>query len=421
MQPIPAMRQHLPQPPAACANPGLELDRYVPTLGDKSKGKNAVLGRIVAAGVPPSYADAFDVREQTLKQLDGIRLMKLHVTGRMIVGLATASVLETGITLSRAWGMPYVPGSALKGLASHTVTQRLGLVPALKAQREGRPLPPMTGDQPAHLHAHTILFGTTTDAGYITWHDAWWIPDRKHPGKGPFRRDVMTVHHQEYYRNRGQHDAAPTDFDDPNPVSFLSVAGDFLVAIQAPDTVWGERVEEILRFAFQHQGAGGKTSSGYGRGELTFLHPQVIAHHEQEEPDEQDAPQKPEPNLTIAAPVTAVQAQPVSPPTPPEERLPKGLNKNNAAKKMWDRAMAANTPDKIRSQLTQWRDELEKLAPETAAPIAVLMVHRMKKHDGLFDLLVHGGDGKASNAAAVAIARVAGAIESAPDTTGAPS
>lgn len=265
------------------SNAGLEVDRYAPALGKVENGvspKTTLLQRVRAAPVPDGYAAAYNRWRSALEHLPYMRLMTLRITGRLIVGLGTASVLETGITLSRAWGMPYIPGTAIKGLASHTVAQEFCLIEALKAQREraqrdpaGRtPEPeaiPRPGtEQRARLRAHNELFGTTAAAGYVTWFDAWWIPpegDCK-----PFRREVMTVHHQQYYRNRGQHGTAPTDFDDPNPVSYLTATGDFLVAIQAPDTAWGERIEDILRFAFQHRGVGAKTSSGYGRGELTF-------------------------------------------------------------------------------------------------------------------------------------------------------
>src|SRR5207302_10163433 len=49
-----------------------------------------------------------------------------HVKGRMIIGLGDESVLETAITLHRTYGVPYIPGSALKGLAAAYVRQRLG-------------------------------------------------------------------------------------------------------------------------------------------------------------------------------------------------------------------------------------------------------------------------------------------------------
>jgi CRISPR-associated protein Cmr6 len=62
----------------------------------------------------------------------------------------------------------------------------------------------------------------------------------------------------------------PTDFDDPNPVTFLSVHGTFCVAVSCdvPGTVgdeWASRVFGMLSDALKEWGIGGKTNSGYGR------------------------------------------------------------------------------------------------------------------------------------------------------------
>lgn len=115
---------------------------------------------------------------------------------------------------------------------------------------------------------HALLFGTTEDGGVITFHDAWIVPNSL--DDGPLRLDVMTPHHPKWQTN----EAPPKDFDSPNPVSFLSVAGTFDVRISwsgPADTppekaeAWTGLAIEILREALSEWGVGGKTSSGYGR------------------------------------------------------------------------------------------------------------------------------------------------------------
>ena len=77
----------------------------------------------------------------------------------------------------------------------------------------------------------------------------------------------MTPHHSGYYTGEG----VPTDFDDPNPVTFLSVRGSFEVRVGCEDPdpevrkKWEELALRILGEAFKNCGAGGKTRSGYGR------------------------------------------------------------------------------------------------------------------------------------------------------------
>jgi CRISPR-associated protein Cmr6 len=105
-------------------------------------------------------------------------------------------------------------------------------------------------------------------AGEILFHDALWVPAR--PGAGPMlARDVLTVHQRRYYESDGEE--WPGDFDDPNPVSFLTVAPGscFLVALELASGVTGgrallERAGRYLTEALKEWGLGGKTAAGYG-------------------------------------------------------------------------------------------------------------------------------------------------------------
>jgi len=194
---------------------------------------------------------------------------QLTTAGRLIVGLGAESVLETGLRLHHTYGAPIIPGSALKGLASHYCDEVWGqrhlgedAPPENKRFRRKRPTDEVEGDY------HRLLFGTTEDGGVITFHDAWIVPESL--DDGALRLDVMTPHHPKWQTN----EAPPTDFDSPVPVSFLSVAGTFDVRLSwsGPADMPREEAEAwialamgILREALAEWGVGGKTSSGYGR------------------------------------------------------------------------------------------------------------------------------------------------------------
>lgn len=192
---------------------------------------------------------------------------------RLIVGLGSENVLETGIRLHHTYGMPIIPGSALKGLAAHYGDQVWGLTdkrfkkPTKTEDEAYRTFLAGNGPKPED-NLHRLLFGNTDDGGCIAFHDAWLTPD----SPKPLVLDVMTPHHPKW--NDIESPVAPTDFDSPIPVPFLSVTGAFLLAVSwhgpASDKAknWTELAHSLLCDALKDWGVGGKTSSGYGRLDL---------------------------------------------------------------------------------------------------------------------------------------------------------
>jgi CRISPR-associated protein Cmr6 len=164
--------------------------------------------------------------------------------------------------------MPIIPGSALKGLAAHYCDQVWGPAdkrfkkPAPSEDEEYRKFLVGKGLKPAD-NFHRLPFGTTDDSGCITFHDAWLTPDSPEP----LKLDVMTPHHPNWLEGS----VAPTDFDSPTPVPFLSVSGTFRVAVSwhgpATDKArnWTQLAGSLLSDALRDWGIGGKTTSGYGR------------------------------------------------------------------------------------------------------------------------------------------------------------
>ena len=196
---------------------------------------------------------------------------RLDVQGRLIVGLGGDNVLETGIALHHTYGVPMIPGSALKGLTAHYCDQVWGLADPKFRKARGKK------DEAIGAY-HEVLFGATDDSGHITFHDAWIIPDSiRADGTSGLVLDVMTPHHSDYYSDKTYESGAkkgdlipPTDFDDPTPITFLSVAGAFHIAVSCDvlgeaEGHWAKLAFDLLKEALREWGVGGKTSSGYGR------------------------------------------------------------------------------------------------------------------------------------------------------------
>ncbi|MFN3267124.1 MAG: type III-B CRISPR module RAMP protein Cmr6 [Deinococcales bacterium] len=241
---------------ASTAHLGLWLEKYIESTYREPEDKDTTQGELLNAtrknliqeahqlSVQQS-ADAdytlFFGRYQAALQSLGATCQAARVLGRMVVGLGSESVWENSLSIHRTYGVPFIPGSALKGLCSSYAHRFLG-----EAWQKGS-------------QAQRSAFGETDSRGYVQFFDALPVPQ-----SWSLEREVMTVHHQDYYSGK----AAPSDWDDPNPIPFVSATGTYLIAFLAPEG-WQASVLELLELALEQEGIGAKTSSGYGR--LEFL------------------------------------------------------------------------------------------------------------------------------------------------------
>ncbi len=252
---IQACRARLQAVAGPLSNPGLLLARYLRTTDDQGAGKRTLFDQ--ARSAQKHARDLYRLAYRRWEEDSaGASAMILSVRGRLVIGLGAESALETGLTLHHTYGVPVLPGSALKGLAAHYCDRVWG-------QQD----PAFRRDSGPHYHE---LFGATDDSGHITFHDAWITPESLIAPNQGLVLDVMTPHHGLYYMAGPDDNAAPTDFDDPNPVSFLSVAGAFRVAVSCdvPGEVgdkWARLALKLLTEALGSWGIGGKTNAGYGR------------------------------------------------------------------------------------------------------------------------------------------------------------
>lgn len=247
----------------------------------------AAIANIVVA---PDYARSFD-RWKSSFTAEGDRVVELALTSRLLVGHGNTSATSVGITVHHTWGVPFIPGSALKGLVAHYVEATYGPADPDKMQWEQqgeereraryqgvtwkgsriergpgeiyRALfgAPDASDDEA-MRAHGLDAGAT--AGRVTFHDALYVPDISANDK-PFAADVLTVHQKGYYDSSGK--SAPNDYDGPNPVAFVTVRPKcrMLLALSGPSE-WTALAAQLLADALQSWGVGGKTAAGYGMG-----------------------------------------------------------------------------------------------------------------------------------------------------------
>lgn len=306
-------------------NAGLIFERYVPEIKEDSTLKEVGLRAVLEAYGNPAKPDkekdglikAWNARWERLVDTAEAKPFEMKTDWRLIAGLGRKGSLEIGFTFHR-YGFPYLPGSSIKGLARayglleiaaglEDDQKKEGVLTRLDTsllqekeedfEREIKLLGVERGSQQFEkAKSFRYMFGTTEHGGHVIFFDA--IPS----SIPKLDLDIMNPHYPDYYNDRdGKQGIFPTNWQNPNPVKFLTVASGtvFRFAIgwrsspqdnepasekkQTKFSWWkGDQIEKIkqqapddhpamvklarrwLEGGLLELGAGGKTSAGYG-------------------------------------------------------------------------------------------------------------------------------------------------------------
>ncbi|MCI0708624.1 MAG: type III-B CRISPR module RAMP protein Cmr6 [Chloroflexi bacterium] len=220
--------------------------------------------------------------QRWLAMTEGAARFTMVSRSRMIVGLGGKGALEFGITLHPVTGLPYIPGSALKGLCRNYALYYI-------AEQSGISLDPaqvkntsevanqldeqLTGIKDYRLKVHPEyaalyrnLFGTQAEAGQCVFYDA--VISRV--PESLFAVEVMTPHFRKYYESGGKD--APHDADEPKSITYIAVnagiAFRFAIGLRHNASLSRESIlgdaRSLLMEALQLMGIGAKTAAGYG-------------------------------------------------------------------------------------------------------------------------------------------------------------
>lgn len=163
-----------------------------------------------------------------------------RVEWRLIVGLGAVHPHETSMILHHLYGVPYIPGSAVKGVTRYYAKNY----------------------EHASENEVTEVFGMQSKekscAGRVIFLDA--LPADSESFK--LEVDIMNPHYLNYY----QGDEPPADWQDPTPIPFLVIGKDtrFTFRLLSRYESLLQRAEEWLRYALKKIGIGAKTAVGYG-------------------------------------------------------------------------------------------------------------------------------------------------------------
>lgn len=207
-------------------------------------------------------------------------------------GLGNEHPLENGFAFLNPYGLPYLPGSGVKGvlrqaareLASGEWGERCGW-------SEEKQYVLLVGDERVRLSIMDVLFGLESEAGERQ-HErgalSFWDVIPQIAGDH-LMVEIMTPHQSHYNQQKAQAGSiTPHDSGQPNPICFLTVPPGsgftFYVVCDvarlrrltqkksesAPDlladgeTHWKTLLEAAFQHAFQWLGFGAKTAVGYG-------------------------------------------------------------------------------------------------------------------------------------------------------------
>ena len=83
------------------------------------------LHKLAQIPIPRGYAIAFDRWHRAFRAFEDV-LLNFTLSSRLLVGHGNPSATDVGLTLHHPWGVPVIPGSALKGLCSHYIVSTFG-------------------------------------------------------------------------------------------------------------------------------------------------------------------------------------------------------------------------------------------------------------------------------------------------------
>lgn len=252
-----------------------------------SKQKKFILSRkadkrrgIEAYRLTPNFkpVQIEEIAARQKQSIEGLGLQFAHIAPqgidwRLIVGLGTESVYETSMTLHHVYGIPYIPGQAIKGVVrSWIIAEYFG------NDKNGEPDMEHAEKRALKDHGFCDMFGCPKEdsaynearQGAVLFFDAFpstLTDDCIQP-------DIMNPHYGPYYSDG----KPPGDYHNPVPVNFLTVqntAFEFFVGAKPHNNLaimggtWAgntplEVVQAELPNALAMHGLGAKTAVGYG-------------------------------------------------------------------------------------------------------------------------------------------------------------
>jgi len=224
-----------------------------------------------------------------------IEKFRLKTAYRLVIGAGYPSFIENGFLFHHVYGIPYIPGETLKGLARTVFI--LSVAEAIEGKFDPSKIEEVLSEEAEKeiseeakgilyqipekiniiLDNYTIenpvetfrkIFGSKERRGQVIFFDAY--PVKFNPSEH-FEADIMNPHYGRYY----QADEAPADWLSPTPIHFLALKEgidfEFNLGL-APlepmedneEKLLLETARKLLEVGLKNFGVGNKKRKGYG-------------------------------------------------------------------------------------------------------------------------------------------------------------
>ena len=139
----------------------------------------------------------------------------------LVCGLGVAHVLETALTLHHIWGVPYIPGSSLKGVCRQVAFWKLvegKSIPENELENFQKKFYGELAIDNEDMLVYQLLFGAQDFKGLLLFLDVY--PECNN--EKIFKLDIMNPHYSKYYGDSTGR-TPPGDWENPTPIFFLTV------------------------------------------------------------------------------------------------------------------------------------------------------------------------------------------------------
>lgn len=261
-----------------CSNYGLALDKFGRNVGNKldyisSEGQDNLQFKYNLKSAAETAQAAMEKVFCFYKSQGTLTQLAVIQNWRMVLNLGANTAYNNGFLLHKLYGVPYLPGQAIKGVLRHYV-----ITTYFDSKEETAWKNPsfrmLLGNEEVENNENNDK-PTKANQGKAIFLDAF-------PTNDDFKieADIMNPHNTKYY-DQSNLTEYPNDTTNPTPIKFLTLKeAKFNLSVFVPkeyemDNIfftesgkWGnpkEAIEQLMIDAMEIQGIGAKTNLGYGR------------------------------------------------------------------------------------------------------------------------------------------------------------